>query len=36
MAGPSGYNPEKFGPIMDRPDMLRTVRYLTSDRPDMA
>jgi hypothetical protein len=36
MSGPSGYNPEQFGPITDRPDMLRIVRYLTSDRPDMA
>src|SRR5688572_25204006 len=36
MAGPSGYNPEHFGPNTDRPDMLRTVRHLTSDRPDMA
>ena len=43
MAGPSGYNPEHFGPSRtvrcitpDRPDMLRTVRHLTPDRPDMA
>jgi hypothetical protein len=32
MAGPSGYNPEQFGPIMDRLVMSRTVRYITPDR----
>jgi hypothetical protein len=36
MAGPSGYNSEQFGPITNRLDMSRTVRYITPDRLDMS
>jgi hypothetical protein len=36
MAGPSGYNPEQFGPITNRPVHPAGPSGYVADRPDMA